>query len=112
MSASKAKGSRFEREVVDYLKSWYPHAERRALCGTKDKGDIVGVWGWVLELKNTRTIDLAAAVDEAEIECEHAGEPWFAAVVKRRRRGVSESYVVMPLSQFARVAAALGAAKP
>ena len=52
---------------------------------------------WCLEAKNHKSIDLAGFVDQAETEAKNAGAKWFSAIVKRRNRGVKDSYVVMPL---------------
>lgn len=98
MSASKRKGSAFERDVVAYLVGHgFPWAERRALAGNLDKGDIAGVPGVVLECKNTKALDLAGAINEAEAEARNAGVSIFAAVIKRRQRPAGDAYVVMPL---------------
>jgi Holliday junction resolvase len=49
VSASKRKGSTFERAVVEYLADHgFPQAERRVSNGTKDRGDVAGVAGWIL----------------------------------------------------------------
>jgi hypothetical protein len=46
MTRSKDKGTAAESLVVKYLQSTYwPHAERRALSGGLDKGDITGTPG-------------------------------------------------------------------
>lgn len=101
MSASKDKGTRFETDVVRYLQAnGFPYAERRALAGNLDKGDITGLPGIVLELKATKSIDLAGAVTEAEIEAKNAGVDTFAAVIKRRNKATSEAYAVMPLRKL------------
>ena len=98
---SKAKGSLFERQVVEFLNAnGFPLAERRVTRGAKDAGDISGVPGWVFELKATRTIDLAGAVDEARVEAGNAKAQWFAAIVKRRGKGIGDAYVVTTLKQF------------
>lgn len=101
VNRAKQKGTAFETAVVRYLSAetgdW---VERRALSGAEDKGDIVGdgvLADWVLELKDHKQINLAGFVDEAEAEGRNAGSRWFAAVVKRRRKPVQDSYVVMPL---------------
>ena len=48
MNTSRRKGTAWESALVDYLigKGW-PHAERRALNGCNDKGDIAGLPGVV-----------------------------------------------------------------
>ena len=44
----KAKGSSAERDVVKWLKKWFPYAERRIAGAHLDKGDIAGVNGCLL----------------------------------------------------------------
>ncbi len=101
---SKQKGTRFEREVADYLaEHGHPHAERMASRGALDRGDLTGVVGWVLECKATKTIDLAGAMDEVAVEQANAGTRYGAAIVKRRRKPVADAYVVLTLETFARL---------
>lgn len=97
---SKQKGTRFETEVARYL-----GVERRTLKGSQDQGDLIFP-GWTLELKATREIDLAGAVDEAAREAKNAGTALYAAIVKRRGKGPQSAYVVLPLALFARIAKA------
>ncbi len=53
MSKSKQKGTAAETAVVKYLKAnGFPKAERRALQGSLDKGDISGIDDVVLEVKD------------------------------------------------------------
>lgn len=97
MSAARAKGTRWESAIVDYLRTnGVPHAERRALSGTQDRGDIAGLPGVVIEAKNARTADLAGWVDEAEVERNNARAE--LAVVWHHRRGKAspaDGYVTM-----------------
>jgi len=87
---------------VDYLREHgQPHAERRALCGTSDKGDVAGVPGVMLECKNEAKVTLGAYADEVKLQTANAGAQIGAAVVKRRNRGPGDAYVVMTLEQFA-----------
>lgn len=98
MSASKRKGSKWERDVVEFLRvNGFPYVERRALEGINDRGDIAGIPGVVLECKATKAIDLATAMTEAEKEAKNAGVRIFAAVIKRRMKPTSEAYGVVPL---------------
>lgn len=50
MSRSKAKGTAaWESAICRHLATnGFPHAERRTLNGTHDRGDIAGIVGWVL----------------------------------------------------------------
>jgi hypothetical protein len=97
---SKAKGTAFETAVVRFLQGRWPGVERRALAGNKDKGDIQGIPGWVLECKAVQNITLASFVDEALVEAKNAGVPYGAAVIKRRGKGIGQAYVVMTLEQW------------
>ena len=101
---SKRKGTAFERQVADWLKdNGFPDADRSVLRGNKDRGDIIGLACWCLELKATRQIDLAGALDEAAREAKNLGTEFYAAVIKRRRKSVAAAYVVMPLKTFVRL---------
>lgn len=98
MSKSKARGTRFESDVVGYLREHgFPYAERRAQSGNRDRGDITGIPGWCMELKATNRIDLGEFMAEAEIEARNANCEDFALIVKRRMKSVGESYAVVPL---------------
>jgi len=102
VNKNKIKGSAFERDVADYLAAnGFPEADRRYGAGHNlDKGDIIGVPGFALECKNQTQIKLAEFLAEALIEAVHAKKKYGAAVIKRRGKGVAESYVVMSLAQF------------
>jgi Holliday junction resolvase len=54
-SASKRKGSGAERDVVAWLKAnGYKYADRRLAGATLDKGDISGIPGVTIEIKEPR----------------------------------------------------------
>ena len=60
-SAAKRKGSQAERDVVAWLKAnGYKYADRRLAGATLDKGDISGVPGVTIEIKNHAKMDLLA----------------------------------------------------
>lgn len=87
MSASKRKGTEAENAVVTYLQSrGWPHAERRALSGTKDRGDLAGIYGIagtvVLEVKNRRTVAVPAWLREALAEQQNANAAVGAVIAK------------------------------
>jgi hypothetical protein len=108
MSRSKAKGTAFETAVVNCLRNWgFVAAERRALHGANDKGDITGLPGVVIEVKNQRAMDLAGWVREAEREGEAAHAD--LAVVWHKRRGkasAEDAYVTMNGASFLALLAA------
>ena len=99
---SKAKGTAWESAIIAYLRlRGWPYAERRALNGAIDKGDVAGIPGVVIEAKNAKTINLACWLDEATLEADndHAavGVVWF------KRRGhinADHGYVLMDGDTF------------
>jgi Holliday junction resolvase len=102
MNKAKVKGTAAESAVVGYLHAnGFPFAERRALAGAGDKGDIAGIPGVVIEVKNCAEQKLAAWLDETEVEKRTAaatiGVAWF------KRRGKSDPgqwFVLMTGQQF------------
>lgn len=77
----KAIGTAAETLVTRWLRiNGYPHAERRALAGNADQGDILATRGLVLEVKagqQTRKpgdADLDAWCRQADAEALNAGE--------------------------------------
>jgi Holliday junction resolvase len=101
-SPQRTKGSAFERAVAAYLQTHgHPDAERAYGAGRPDdRGDIAGVAGWVLECKNHARLDLAEWCDEAIAEANNARAPRWAVIHKRRRKGIADAYVTMPLATF------------
>ena len=98
------KGPLAEAQIVAYLReNGYPHAERRVMGGVNDRGDVAGVPGVVIEIKNQAEMKLAAWVDEALREAVPiCGSPQMG-VVWHKRRGQSspgEWYVTMRGSTF------------
>jgi hypothetical protein len=84
---SKQKGTAAETAVVGYLRSrgWL-HAERRAHHGNTDKGDLTGIPGVCVEIKDHKVSSQSfpAYIDEAEAEKRNANAEVGVAWVKRR----------------------------
>lgn len=97
MNRSKTKGTLWESEIVRYLKErGVRHAERRALSGNLDRGDIAGIPGVVIEAKNAAAFDLAGWLREAETE--RLNDLALVGVVWAKRRGhrsAASGYVIM-----------------
>lgn len=111
-AANKAKGTRFESEVSDYLQTVNIRAKRLPRTGVNDIGDVafplLGQGAVVIEAKNRAALDWPTFLSEAAREADAyevkypAEAPAFGVVVaKRRGKGVSQSYVVMTLEDFA-----------
>jgi len=97
-SAAKRKGSQAERDVIAWLKAnGFKYADRRLAGATLDKGDISGVPGVTIEIKNHAKMDLSGWLAELEIEMKNDGA-WTGTVLhKRRNKGnVGEWYATMP----------------
>lgn len=85
MSRQRAKGTAAETALVNYLRTaGFPHAERRATNGAHDRGDIAGVLGTVIEVKNCARVELAAWIDEARRETANDGAAIGAVWHKRK----------------------------
>lgn len=101
-SANKAKGARWELDIVRYLAEVFgrkvrrPHAE-----GFEDVGDI-HLSPFVLQAKNYADVSTALRVgtEGAEIQAARAGEPFGVSVIKRRGKGPADAYVCMTMRQF------------
>lgn len=92
------RGPKFEADVVAFLRTaGFPDAERRVMGGARDRGDVAGVRGWVLELKASKAEDWGYELTEAEKEARNAGVPRFALVKKRRNKPIAEAFAVVPL---------------
>ena len=98
VSKQKAKGTSAETAVVKYLKdTWKIPAERRALTGALDKGDISGIDDVVLEVKNHKTMTLGQWMEELKTEIENADAATGAIIHKRKgTTDVGEWYASMP----------------
>lgn len=97
MNRSKAKGTAWESAIVAYLVAQgAPYAERRALAGALDRGDVAGVQGVVIEAKAAARHEFGAWLAEAETE--RANDRADVGVVWAKRRGKAspaDAYVVM-----------------
>ena len=109
-SRSRAKGTGWESAIVTWLTAnGWPHVERRALNGSKDRGDIAGIPGVVIEAKNAKTITLGAWLDEATTEAANdradLGVVWFK---RRGQLSPGRGYVLMDGATFTRLLTAAG----
>lgn len=103
VNPSRRKGTPHENRVVAYLQEHgFPDAERRALAGAKDRGDVAGVGcalgRVVVEAKNEKRVDLAGYMDEVRVEKKNDGAAIGFAVMPRRNCGIERAYVVFELA--------------
>jgi len=116
MSKAKAKGTAAESAVVKYLSGQgFPGAERRALAGSSDLGDITGIPGLVMEVKNHRTYKFPAWVEETEVERVNASADYGILIVKPNGIGttrVGDWWAVMPLSEIIKLVREAGYGDP
>lgn len=107
---NKAKGSKFETDVMKWLRSMGVLAERLTKAGSKDEGDMVCVVAgvtYILELKNRATLSLPEFWREAQVEALNyskargLGEvPLHYVVVKRRNASIDQAWVIQDLAQW------------
>jgi len=104
-SPSKAKGSKWERDVCEFLRESprFRHVERAPQWGAVDKGDLVGTGVFTFECKATKAYDLAGFMKEAEVEAK-AASGWNDQIpvvaLKRRMRSVGDGYAVLRLKDL------------
>lgn len=107
---SRAKGTQWETAIVAFLRDHgWPYAERRALSGNLDRGDIAGLPAVVVEAKNAKTINLAGWLDEATVERDNDHADLGAVWIKRRGRlDPGRAYVVVDGDTFVQLLKAAG----
>ena len=109
-SYNKAKGSKFETDVMKYLRQLGHFAERLAKAGANDEGDIVTIIAgqtYILECKNRKSLDLPQFWAEAQAEAANYAkarglvvEPPAFVIVKRRRGSIEDAWVIQSLEEW------------
>lgn len=104
-SRSKIKGFTAERDIVNYLRAHgWPHAERRLAGAADDRGDIAGVVGICIEVKNCARTELASWVDEAVLEQANAAADYGLVWHKRRgKTNPADWFVTLTGAQLVRL---------
>lgn len=106
MSSQKEKGTRFETQVVSYLRENGMKASRQPLHGSADRGDVLCDFArldMVVECKNRKSMSpgwLMGLVDEAGAERDNANASFGIGVCHRDGCGegnMGKSIVVMEL---------------
>lgn len=89
MSKAKTKGTAAESATVSFLRTQgWPHAERLALQGALDRGDITGTPGICWEVKNCADLNLPGWLAEAAVERENAHADHGIVVAKPAGVGI------------------------
>ena len=104
-SPQKRKGSAAELAVAKWLnRLGWTCAERSRAGWTDDRGDIDGMPGVVIEVKNCKTLSIPAWLRELEVEMKNA-KAWTGTLIVKRRGStdVNDWYAVMPASVWAQL---------
>lgn len=109
-SYNKAKGAKYEIDIMKWFRGLGHIAERLRLAGKDDEGDLVVIVAgktYILELKNRKTLNLPEFWSEAEVEALNyakargIGEvPPAYVIVKRRNSSIEKSWVICSLEQW------------
>lgn len=104
-SSEKRKGNAAERAVVDYLRRQGFTQARRIQSGTRhDVGDIDGVPGFAIEVKNHARLDLAGWVNQLVAEMDAKGVENGVVIAKKRgTTDPGEWYAITPLRLWAKM---------
>lgn len=110
MSANKAKGTKWETDLVRSLGAFFRLrfglAPRRvAQEGFNDSGDLHGLSPFVGQAKNYKSWEdaIRLGLDGVEKQKVKAGEPYGVAFIKRIRKPVGAGYAVMTVETWARL---------
>ncbi len=101
-NANKAKGTRWESAVRDYLNSTGQSAHRIAQAGA-DVADVHLNGLWALQCKDQAQQRYAEWVPATEKQAANAALSYSAVVHKRRNAPVGDALVVMTLDQFSEI---------
>lgn len=114
---NKAKGSRWETDLENYLNESGLHARRLPRAGAKDIGDLsitIGDFVIVVEAKNVKSVDMAEFLRQADVESDNYedkyGVPTVPVVaVKARQKQTGEGRLTMTLESFVDLLRLIGA---
>lgn len=98
MNASKAKGTRAETAVVNYLREQgFVSAHRKVLSGNKDKGDVQITPWCIAEVKAHATVTdglIEQWLIETETEQGNSGALEAVLIVARHRKPINRAWTV------------------
>ncbi|MEU1881935.1 hypothetical protein ABZ470_31940 [Streptosporangium sp. NPDC020072] len=95
---SKALGYTYEVAVKDFFADLFAAVKRNGnQYGPNDRGDIDGVPGWTLQLKNTAEDKWGTWFEATATQAVNNETRWWAVIRKMRGKNVKDSLFVMPL---------------
>lgn len=102
---NKAKGTRWESQLRDYMNASGFDTYRPAQAGFADTGDIHGLPFFTVQAKDWKdtTSALRVGTDGARKQALNAGMPYGVNVVKRARKPIGDAYAVMAFDDFLRL---------
>jgi len=109
-SYNKAKGTKFESDIVKYLRKLGHFADRLARAGANDEGDVVTIIAgqtYILECKNRKSLNLPQFWAEAQTEAANYAKargqvvaPPAFVIVKKRRGKIEDAWVIQTLEKW------------
>lgn len=114
MSKQRAKGTKFETAVAEYLRlATVMNVERNPLYGDGDRGDLRGLTikgePVTIECKNTKKLELSDFLNQAEKEAANNLSDYAIVIWKRPGIGIdnpiktADHAVIMTLSTFTQI---------
>lgn len=101
MGSNKDKGTRAETAVVRLAReSGFPYAERRALTGGKDRGDITGIPGVVIQVKDVEKPSVGKWQEDTLEQKANDDADTCILVVKKKFKNVRQWDAYIPLYQL------------
>ena len=117
MSKSKQKGTAAESAFVkaECVTEIFPHVERRTLSGAADQGDVSGMLGIAVEIKNHASYKFPEWLRETEVERVNAKADVGLLVVKPNGIGlgsVDQWWAIMPVGAMMKLLSDAGYGNP
>lgn len=100
MSKNKDQGTRAETAVVRFLSPWWPHVERRALKGGGDQGDLAGIVGVCIQVKDWSEPRPNVWFGEVLTQQQNAGADACLLVARKKYKPVAKWDTWMPYGQI------------
>lgn len=98
--ANRRRGITYERAVVAYLRARGVPADRTPTGRHVDGGDVDGLPGWLVEVKNHARLDLAGWLDLAATKAARSGRRPLLVVKRRGVADPGEHYAVLRLTDL------------